>query len=302
MSRESWLVLLLLLGLTTVVHGVAYQGYGKQETPTGEFKAYCVNLDYSFLSGLCTGYAGSTKVCAAAAQADNQLSAENWRDSQVMSKTSPVMDRTLQEGDQAFQKLELYFLNWACKQLGENVRQKATLTAAQQKEAACNYVWRRDQEIQDNKEFSVPATGLPWGDFLYKPPGMNLTQFTFKGIPKSQCGYDHDCREFNNPGQVYTCCDYCEYYFNSFCDTTPDVVFKFCMEKVQCVCNSVRKPCYKPKKERCPKLTGCPVNFADGLLYPVYGAPCSSSPRRLVGTLMVTLTALALACSIKMFT
>eukprot|EP00960_Hanusia_phi_P027851 747079-Hanusia_phi.AAC.2 len=58
------------------------------------------------------------------------------------------------------------------------------------------------QEIQDNKEFSVPATGLPWGDFLYKPPGMNLTQFTFKGIPKSQCGYDHDCREFNNPGQV----------------------------------------------------------------------------------------------------
>ena len=44
--------------------------------------------------------------------------------------------------------------------------------------------------------------------------------------------------------------------FNTYCDTTPSEVFKFCMEKVHCVCNSVTKPCAKPNKDRCPKAGG----------------------------------------------
>lgn len=89
----------------------------------------------------------------------------------------------------------------------------------------------------------------------YDPPGENASSWVFKGMPKDQCKQDYDCRAANDPGQVYTCCDYCESYFNEFCDVTPEETFKFCMERVHCVCNSVTKPCYKR--------------------FPMHGAACS---------------------------
>ncbi len=90
-----------------------------------------------------------------------------------------------------------------CKQLGEDVLQRADLTAEEKQEAACNFVWRRDQEIQRP---GSPQPEEPWGRFTYDPPGeANQTTFTFKGIPKNQCSFDYDCREFNDPGQVLPC-------------------------------------------------------------------------------------------------
>ena len=148
--------------------------------------------------------------------------------------------------------LQLYILSWVCKQIGDNVRPKTTLTPDEKQMAACNYVWRRDQEVQNNEKTLVPAAGFRWGTFQYKPPGQNLTTFMFKGIPRAQCAADYECRGINTAGDVYTACDYCEEYFNKYCAIDPATVFRFCMETVHCVCNSVKKPCSLPKKDRCP--------------------------------------------------
>jgi hypothetical protein len=217
--------------------------------PTG----YCLPLAFNVPVGLCEGYKGSTPVCAASVAGQNIKSAEYWFDNEIYNIKAPHADKTLVKGSQAFRTLQLYMLNWACKQLGENVRQRATLSEDDRQEAACNFVWRRDQEIQNESSFSVPAPEAPWGTFMYKPPGKNLTTFIFKGLPKSQCSQDYECRSFNTPGDVYTCCDYCENYFNKYCEIDPASVFKFCMEKVHCVCNSVQKACAMPKRSRCAK-------------------------------------------------
>ena len=42
------------------------------------------------------------------------------------------------------------------------------------------------------------------------------------------------------------------------------------MEKVHCVCNSVKKGCYKPDTKR-----GVSDTFPNGRVYPLHGAPCS---------------------------
>ena len=214
---------------------------------------YCLPLDFNQPVGLCEQFKGSPRVCAASIDGMNTKSAFYWLDNEIFNIRAPHTDKTLTQGSQSFETLQLYMVNWACKQIGENVRQRSTLSPAEKQQAACNFVWRRDQEIQNESLFSVPAPGYPWGTFMYKPPGKNLTTFMFKGVPKKQCTHDYDCRGQNTPGDVYTCCDYCEDYFNRYCEVDPDVVFKFCMEKVQCVCNSVQKTCSKPRTDRCPK-------------------------------------------------
>jgi hypothetical protein len=41
-----------------------------------------------------------------------------------------------------------------------------------------------------------------------------ITRFHFpdilQGAPKNQCANNYDCRNFNDPGSVNVCCDYCE--------------------------------------------------------------------------------------------
>jgi hypothetical protein len=214
---------------------------------------YCLPLSFDQPVGLCAGYSGSPRVCAASIDGQNTKSATNWHDNQIFNIRAPHTDKTLIKGSQSFETLQLYIVNWACKQIGENVRQRSTLSADEKQTAACNFVWRRDQEIQNDALFSVPAAGQPWGTFLYKPPGKNLTYFVFKGAPKQQCANDYECRGLNDPGETYTSCDFCEEYFNKYCDIDPATVFRFCMEKVHCVCNSVQKPCALPDEDRCPR-------------------------------------------------
>ena len=52
------------------------------------------------------------------------------------------------------------------------------------------------------------------------------------------------------------------------------MVYRFCMEKVHCVCNSVKKGCYKPDTKR-----GVSDTFPNGRVYPLHGAPCSRAQR-----------------------
>ena len=70
-----------------------------------------------------------------------------------------------------------------------------------------------------------------------KPPGQNLSNFKFKGIPLNQCEHDYDCREYNNPGDVHVCCDHCEEYFMKNCDIGPHRSVFACVKV--CVCVSV---------------------------------------------------------------
>jgi len=261
----------------------AQRGFEKVQKPTGIWQGYCLPHTFNQAVGLCAGYTGSPKVCAASTGGQNTKSSEYWEDNEIFNKRAPHTDKTLVKGTQSFETLQLYIVNWACKQIGENVRQRSTLTPDEKQTAACNYVWRRDQEIQSDALFSVPANGYSWGTFQYKPPGKNLTTFVFKGAPKQQCSQDYECRGLNSPGEVYTSCDYCENYFNTYCDVDKHTVFKFCMQNVHCVCNSVMKPCAKPNKDRCQKNVAgdgveCPKAFPDGVYYPVYGAPASGSP------------------------
>jgi hypothetical protein len=195
-------------------------------------------------------------VCSASISGENTRSGQFLLDNETFNIRAPHTDKALIRGTQSFETLQLYINNWACKQMGENVRQRNTLTDDQKQTAACNFVWRRDQEIQNDANFSVPAANHIWGTFNYKPPGKNLTTFVFKGAPKQQCHNDYECREVNTPGEVYTSCDFCEDYFNTYCDVSAFEVFKFCMEKVHCVCNSVLFPCATPDKKRCPQKEG----------------------------------------------
>ena len=223
---------------------------------TYAWAGYCLPIEFEQAVGLCAEYTGAPNVCSASIGGENIKSGQYWHDNEVFNIRAPHTDKTLLKGTQSFETLQLYIVNWACKQMGENVRQRNDLSDDQKQTAACNFVWRRDQEIQNDANFSVPATGFPWGTFMYKPPGKNLTTFVFKGAPKQQCANDYECREVNTPGDVYTSCDFCEEYFNSYCDITASEVFKFCMEKVHCVCNSVTKPCAIPNKKRCPMEGG----------------------------------------------
>eukprot|EP00286_Rhodomonas_abbreviata_P027724 CAMPEP_0181299146 /NCGR_PEP_ID=MMETSP1101-20121128/6178_1 /TAXON_ID=46948 /ORGANISM="Rhodomonas abbreviata, Strain Caron Lab Isolate" /LENGTH=306 /DNA_ID=CAMNT_0023404251 /DNA_START=24 /DNA_END=944 /DNA_ORIENTATION=- len=249
----------------------ANKGYDKEENPTNVFRGYCVPLKFKQELGLCQNLEGNPRVCAASLDSQNPLSAGSWYANEVNEKRAPHNQKALIFGDQAFQKLQLFFTNWACKQLGDDVRQRTDLSEEEKQEAACNFVWRRDQEIQKP---GSPQPDEPWGRFTYDPPGDdNETTFIFKGMPKDQCAFDYDCREFNDPGQVYTCCDYCEQYFFKYCDAKYEDIFKFCMERVHCVCNSVTKACAKPNLDR-----GFSEVFPDGFLYPVFGAPCSPAP------------------------
>mmetsp|Transcript_40242 Transcript_40242/g.95549 ORF Transcript_40242/g.95549 Transcript_40242/m.95549 type:complete len:298 (+) Transcript_40242:243-1136(+) len=247
----------------------ASKGYDKEENPTNVFKGYCVPLNFDQQQGLCQFGSKTVKVCAASTDSLNPLSATAWYFNEVANRRAPHNDKALV--GQAFDKLQLFFTNWVCKQLGEDVLQKTDLSDAMKQEAACNFVWRRDQEIQKQ---GSPQPEEPWGRFTYDPPGdANQTTFTFKGIPKNQCSFDYDCRAFNDPGQVFTCCDYCEWYFSRFCEVPKETIYRFCMEKVHCVCNSVTKSCAKPDRDR-----GVSEVYPDGKLYPVYGAPCSPAP------------------------
>jgi len=252
------------------------KGYDKVENPTGLFKGYCVPLEFDITRGICEGNtrlgASAPRVCAASTDGVNPLAAMSWYNNEVENQFAPHTDKNLVFGDKSFQKLVQYFNSWACKQLGgDDAEQRGDLTDLESQEMACNFVWRRDQEIQKD---GAPNPGADWGEFFYLPPGKNETAFLFRGVPKNQCSFDYDCREFNDPRLVYTCCDYCEYYFNKFCNVDPELVYRFCMEKVHCVCNSVKKGCYKPKKER-----GVTPTFPEGRVYPLHGAPCSAAAR-----------------------
>uniref|UniRef100_A0A7S4PLD0 Pherophorin domain-containing protein n=1 Tax=Guillardia theta TaxID=55529 RepID=A0A7S4PLD0_GUITH len=226
-----WCCLFFVLGTKRVCTFTGYKGYDKEETATGIFKGYCIPMSYNYEIGLCQGYSGTAKVCAATSKADNQFSAEYYKTNEVMSSTSAIMDKTLVKGGTFFKQLALYMITKACSQIGPNVQVNGNLNDDQIQKGACNFVWRRDQEIQNASISNTPAKNQSWGTFLYQGP-RNLTYFVFKGIPKSQCSYDYDCRHFNQPGQVYTCCDYCEHYFSTYCDAKPYEIFKFCMEKV----------------------------------------------------------------------
>mmetsp|Transcript_44644 Transcript_44644/g.69849 ORF Transcript_44644/g.69849 Transcript_44644/m.69849 type:complete len:291 (-) Transcript_44644:161-1033(-) len=247
----------------------ANKGYDKEENPANVFKGYCVSGNYPVDDGLCAGLGGKKRLCAASDDSEHPLSAQSWFMAEVNGRRDPHTERSLQKGGKAFNDLQVFFTNRACKQLGENFIHRIDLTDDQKQEAACNFVWRRDQEIQNE---ASPTPGAPWGTFTYIPPGENITRFVFKGMPKNQCNFDYDCRSYNDPGQVNTCCDYCEYYFSTFCEVDYETVFQFCMEKVHCVCNSVTKKCAKPDKQR-----GVSEKFPDGKMYPVHGAPCSSA-------------------------
>ena len=84
----------------------------------------------------------------------------------------------------------------------------------------------RDEEIQNKLREEALSPGDPWGVIRYDPPGQNESSWIFKGIPKDQCGLDYDCRDANDAGKVHTCCDYCEMYFNKYCETTKEAVFQ----------------------------------------------------------------------------
>jgi hypothetical protein len=236
----------------------AQKGYDKEENPTGLWTGYCLPLEYKQAVGLCAGYQGSPKVCAASVKGANTKSATYWHDEEIFNIRAPHTEKSLLKGTQAFETLQLYLVNWACRQIGDNIRPRTGLSPDDFQEAACNFVWRRDQEIQNNKEDKnpVPAHGMRWGTFKYQPPGKNETTFMFKGIPRQQCKFDFECRGLNTPGDVYTACEFCESYFNKYCSIDTATVFQFCMEKVHCVCNSVLKPCAKPRKDRCPVKDG----------------------------------------------
>jgi len=287
MARTWRMGIAFVVVATLIDLASANLGYDMEEIPTGQFKGYCVELDWNQPSGLCQKKAGRPKVCAVSKDGDgNPSAAMTWYEEEVFNRKAPHTDKALEEGGQSFDFLKIFLNNWACKQIGETVRVRTDLTERQKTDLACDYVWRRDQEIQNGSSAggAVPTEGSPWGTFTYKPPGKNLTTFTFKGIPKNQCEHDRDCRGFNNPGQVYVCCDYCEKYFLDMCEITRDQAFQFCMEKAHCVCNSVSKGCAQPVEERCPSgrcVEGTPWNRGDGqpigAYYPLHGAPCSGA-------------------------
>jgi len=217
-------------------------------------------LTYNMELGLCQGLKGSVKVCAAGTQGVSRLSARTWFDLEVNNRAAYINDKTLVKGDQAYVKLYRTLNTKICRQMGPTVSPKTTLSDNDQQDMACNFVWRRDEEIQNKLREEALSPGDPWGVIRYDPPGQNESSWIFKGIPKDQCGLDYDCRDANDAGKVHTCCDYCEMYFNKYCETTKEAVFQFCMERVQCVCNSVTKPCYSNPTYR---------------RYPLYGAACS---------------------------
>jgi len=260
-----------LLGMAVALVGIglasAGKGYDKLENPSNLFKGYCVPLSYSTELGLCQGLSGSVKVCAAGTQGENRLSARTWYELEVSNRAAYINNKDLVFGDQAFTNLYRTINSKICRQMSPTVTPKTTLKDSDNQDMACNFIWRRDEEIQKNRE-EAPSPGDPWGVVQYDPPGQNVSRWIFKGVPKNQCDFDYDCRAANDPGTVHTCCDYCEYYFNRFCDTTPEAVFKFCMERVHCVCNSVTKPCYGR--------------------YPLYGAACSRADSSRIPSMLIT--------------
>ena len=267
--RQSELLLNAVILSFLCLAARADKGYDMEETPAGAYSPYCVPLKYNFEVGICQGLTSSVNVCAVTAESPNKDSAFQWLQTEVMPANAPIMDKSIVPGDGAYNKLVLYLHEWMCKQAG--APRMTGLSDAQQQQAVCSFVWRRDQEIQ---KMGAPTPGAPWGTFTYQASTSNpiVRSFIFKGAPLNQCKHDYDCSRtsiadlnnalsnpgaFNNPGQVYVCCDYCEQYFASYCDMTPAQITKFCMEKVQCVCNSVTKPCASK--------------------YIVWGAPCSTA-------------------------
>ena len=147
------------------------QGYDMEEIPTGAFKGYCVQLPYDQQNGLCQGYKGTPKVCSVSEDGEgNPLAAINWLEEEVFSRRAPHTDKSLERGGQSFEFLQIFLNNWVCKQVGENYRVRTILTDDEKQEAACKYIWRRDQEIQNGSlpNGAVPSEGDLWGTFTYK--------------------------------------------------------------------------------------------------------------------------------------
>ena len=140
-----WCCLFFVLGTKRVCTFSWYKGYDKEETATGIFKGYCIPMSYNYEIGLCQGYSGTAKVCAATSKADNQFSAEYYKANEVMSSTSAIMDKTLVKGGTFFKQLALYMITKACSQIGPNVQVNGNLNDDQIQKGACNFVWRRDQ-------------------------------------------------------------------------------------------------------------------------------------------------------------
>eukprot|EP00960_Hanusia_phi_P024287 715562-Hanusia_phi.AAC.1 len=138
--------LLLVVGAEEACTFSGYKGYDKEEVATGAFKGYCIPMTYNYQIGLCQGYSGTAKVCAATSKANNAFSAEYYKNSEVMSASSAVMDKTLVKGGTFFNQLALYLVTKACSQIGPNVQVSGNLNSEQLQQGACNFVWRRDQQ------------------------------------------------------------------------------------------------------------------------------------------------------------
>jgi hypothetical protein len=146
------------------------QGYDVEEIPTGRFKGYCVELPYEQSSGLCIGYKGNPKVCAVSQDGTgNPSAALQWYDNEVFNRRAPHTDKTMTKGSQAFNVLQITLNSWVCKQLGETVRVRSNIDDNAKQESACNYIWRRDQEVQASSASTgvVPTEGGRWVAFTY---------------------------------------------------------------------------------------------------------------------------------------
>jgi len=67
------------------------------------------------ITHICTQ--GAPKVCAASISGENIKSAEYWVDQEIFNERAPHTDKTLVKGTQSFEALQMYLVNWACKQV-----------------------------------------------------------------------------------------------------------------------------------------------------------------------------------------
>lgn len=70
---------------------------------------------------------GNTDACGIL----HRLAARTWYSLEVNNRRAYINSKDLVFGDQAFDKLGLVMNSWVCKQMGENVRQRSTLTPQQ---------------------------------------------------------------------------------------------------------------------------------------------------------------------------
>jgi len=79
-----------------------------------------VPLTYNMELGLCQGFRGSVKVCAAGTQGVSRLSARTWFDLEVNNRAAYINDKTLIKGDQAYVKLYRTLNTKICRQVVAN--------------------------------------------------------------------------------------------------------------------------------------------------------------------------------------